>query len=225
MTNGTVQGKPNGGRGRSALIRQFLLAAAEIHDRDVTDTTAQVYESALADIPESDLRRALNLTLDRVKFWPTPAHIREQLEQANSAHRKSAAEAAWHLVRQRFEEWHYDPGMDGGPWAPVMQSFRPPEGYRGRVVEYAGGFLVYPEPLPAAVEYAVRHVGGWDRLKALDDKAHDFVRRDFCAAVEHAETAQLGPGESEARERIHGGFDVDGERRALPADLVSRFVS
>ena len=196
----------------TSLIRQFLIAAAEIHQRDLTHEMFRAYESALSDLPAAELRQALNDTLRNERFWPTPAHVQQQWEARKSRQDKFDADSAWIAVHKRLAKWHYEPGIDGGPWMPVMNSRRPPADYRGRVEEYNGGFLVWPEPLDPAIESAVAQVGGWDRLRHLDDKAHDFVKRDFIAAHQpHSATAgYLGPSREEAETMLE----------KLPAELV-----
>ncbi len=82
----------------STLIRQFLAAAGEVYGRDMTPLLVATYESALADLPESELRETLNATLGKSKFWPTPAHIHEIWESCHAAKDQADAEQAWELV-------------------------------------------------------------------------------------------------------------------------------
>ena len=196
----------NGRQEISVLIRQFLTAASEIHNREVREAAAAAYEFALADLPVEELRWALNETLRQVPYWPAPAHVRQQFDRRGAGVRKTTADQAWLAVRSRLEDWHYDPGIDGGPWLPRFSMRHPGAGYTGRVTGYNGGHLIGPPRLDPAIERAVQRVGGWDRLMSLDDKAHDFVRRDFIEAHQQAAEAHGHLPDDEAQsvlEQMH----------------------
>ena len=205
----------NGGNGTlrrlSSMIRSFLIAAAEIHNREVTPAMAATYESALGDLPEPELRWALNETLRQVPYWPTPAHVRQQVDRRKTEARKTAADRAWLAVQDRLAEWYYDPGIDGGPWLPCFSMRHPGADYTGRVTEHNGGYLIGPPRLDPAIDCAVRRVGGWDRLRSLDGKAHDFVRRDFIEAHQRSAEVRGYLPEEEAQSVLE----------QMPADLVA----
>ena len=97
-----LQDESNVTREHSALIRQFLVAAAEIHGREVTVRMAEAYESALSGLPTSELRIALNETLRSERFWPTPAHVRERWESHGAIKDQAEAEQAWDAVLERI---------------------------------------------------------------------------------------------------------------------------
>ena len=65
----------------SVLIRKFLALVAEIHRAEVSPAMIAAYESALSDVPVDEMRAALVETLRHVEYWPTPGHIRKQLER------------------------------------------------------------------------------------------------------------------------------------------------
>ena len=201
----------NGRQEISVLIRQFLTAASEIHNREVRGVAAAAYEFALADLPVEELRWALNETLRQVPYWPTPAHVRQQLDRLKTEVRKTAADQAWLAVQDRLAEWSYDPGVDGGPWLPRFSMRHPGADYTGRVTEHNGGYLIGPPRLHPAIDYAVRRVGGWDRIRSLDAKAHDFVRRDFIEAHQRAAEVRGYLPEEEAQSVLE----------QMPADLVA----
>ena len=195
----------------SVLIRQFLTAASEIHNREVRAAAAAAYESALADLPVEELRWALNETLRQVPYWPTPAHVRQQVDRRETEARKTAADRAWLAAQKRLSDWHYDPAIDGGPWLPRFSVRHPGADYTGRVTEHNGGYLIGPPRLDPAIDYAVRRVGGWDRLRSLDGKAHDFVRRDFIEAHQRSAEVRGYLPEDEALSLLE----------QMPADLVA----
>lgn len=194
----------HGTDGRSVLIREFLATICEIHQRDATSDLARVYEATLSDLAIQNLDRALALTLKNVKFWPTPAHVREQHERRF----EFAAASAWRLAFDRLRRCHYDPAIQNGPWVPTFTGTRPPEDYLGRVEPYGSGFLVWPPDPDPSIEAAVEAVGGWQRLKDLGTHEHDFVRRDFVKAFENA-----------ARREIQSGTETS-LLDQMPADLV-----
>jgi hypothetical protein len=178
-----------------------------VYEEKVSPDMLSAWESALSDLPAAVLHDALNATLRNApgsQYWPAPGDVRREAGTV----RQLAAERAWTEVQKRLDEW----GFEGGACLPVFSMRPPAEGYRGRVREHNGGYLVHPEPMSAAAEYAVAHVGGWDRLRSLDSGAHDFVRRDFIAA--HQRVVESG--------RYLTAAGADEALAELPADLVSR---
>jgi hypothetical protein len=84
---------------------------AEIHYRAISVEFVAIWCHALADIEPELLDRACEYACKHCKFFPTPADIRGQIDQAESNARKIEAEAAWNRVLKaaslggRFEDF------------------------------------------------------------------------------------------------------------------------
>lgn len=127
----------------SVLIRQFLAAVAEVHGREMTPLLVGSYESALAHLPESDLRETLNATLRESKFWPTPGHLHEVWEARHAAKDKAGAEQAWELVIKTV----YGVGRT------YAKGFDNPTGFALRSI---GGYLALCNTIPESEHRFVR---------------------------------------------------------------------
>ncbi len=162
----------------------------------------EVYLERLERLSREEIAMAVRRTIDE---WDKP-HMMPPLafilaRTGNGAvDDQFAAEKAW--ADLPLGSWF------GESLLPTMCSTRP-KNHKGRIQEYNGGFLVYPEPLDAATDYAVRIVGGFDRIaNAGGDKELDFIRRDFLQAHKrYSETVGLI---APSREEAKGFFDSIG---------------
>ena len=154
----------------------------------------EAFESALSDLEPASLEAAFRACLRTCTEFPTPANVRSQLANAEKHQDQFEAEKTWELVKQTLRRHWY------GELMPVMVSKRP-ENYTGRIQEYGDGFLLHAPPFDAATDYAIRNVGGLERIATASGKEQDFIRRDFLTAVtRHRETLGLtAPSREEAK--------------------------
>ena len=158
---------------RSLLIRQWIVTYADTYrnrdgmPRDVSDgRQAKIFETALRDIPTEQLAVAFDRVLQVCKFFPTPADIRAQLDQANAGGFELKAEEKW----QQLLEWvrafyHPDLGVKRG--APQLD---PVVAHAARA---AGGFH-WIECCPEATLWALKK-----------NFIESFTRVHETGAVEH----------------------------------------
>ncbi len=184
----------------ASLIKQFLVAAAEIHQRELTLHMVEAYKSALLDLPVTELRDALNSAIRNVQYWPTPAHIRQQWESMHAKRDQAAAEQSWDGVLAHIWKW-------GIEQLPVFQ----------------GGELLHAPGFDDVTEFAMRQVGGY---RAIGDAPGDqlrFMRRDFVAAYgRYRETGGYrAPSRLEAKqllEEIGSAAGIDPNRIGTSED-------
>ena len=160
------------------LIAWCLLKGLKPKER-VTDEMISLWEAATKDIPLPELHQSMNdylRTATGKDYWPTPGDIRNRYDSSVGKLTVELAEIAWDKVEEILRKHHYDPDL--------------------------GGFLGPIPEITEEMEYAVRIAGGWNRLRTLDNRSYDFVRRDFIESIKrHREKTDtrgfLTKGESE----------------------------
>lgn len=157
-----------------------MASLAEAYGVELTKQRIEIYEHALNDIPLSELEHAFESALKTCPRFPSVAEIRGQIQKAIERQDNFDAEKSWDDVRWTAREFWRGADLGIQPWC--MESI--PARYADRVEakEFRGGFLIYPKPFDAHVDFAIRYVGGFDRIAQLADSEHDFVRRDFIQA-------------------------------------------
>lgn len=168
---------------------------AEAFGVEVTRQRIEIYEQSLGDIPLPQLEAAFQSALKTCQRFPSIAEIRAQAAKQTAAEDQFEADKAWNDVKQMLRRHWF------GELMPVMV-FTKPENWQGRIQEHNGGFLLFPPPLDAATDYAIRLAGGFERIVSSDGTSEqDFIHRDFLANFKrHRETqGLLAPSREDAQ--------------------------
>lgn len=178
---------------RSAFFAGWMNKLAAAYGVEATEERQAVYLDALADLAIGELERAFRQCLNECKFFPAIAEIRAAVEKTYRVQDQFDAEKAWDWVKQIIRKHWF------GEWMPVMSHIKP-EHYSGHVAVCRGGYLLYPPAFDGITEYAIRQVGGIERIINATDENHDFIRRGFLEAFKrHRETGgYLAPSRLEA---------------------------
>ena len=156
---------------------------------ELSELTIRVYFEALVNYPEEDLRIAYQKT---VQEWAESSRMPPVAFIINNLPQKNSellAEQAWQWVQRYIRNyWHVDIGPFQG--APAM---------------------------PAATEYAVRQVGGLQRIAYPLERDLDFIRRGFLEShqrfsVEGGAQTRLSTSEAKAiltSLRLAAGSELD----------------
>lgn len=132
-----------------------ILKLAAAMSVTLTEATQTVYLEQLLALDSADLKHAVDRT---IREWDRP-HMMPPIGfilARATTNPKLAAEQAWDWTQNYIRRhWHIDIG------------------------HYEGA----PE-IPAAVDYAIRQVGGLTRIAYPEDRGVDFIRRGFLEAFE-----------------------------------------
>lgn len=172
-----------------------------IYGREVGPAQVNAYVHYLADIPVEHLAAALEKAPTVCEFFPTIAALRQLASKQDMALNQLHAERAWDSLVGYIGRW-------GAELAPV---------FHGRDAKGAPIFE-QPEPLEAAIEWAVRQCGGYEAVaNAPTDKTH-FIREDFIRHYKrYMETdGQRFPSREEAKQLLG---------RVATAEQVDRILS
>jgi hypothetical protein len=82
----------------SDAIRQFLVKAGEVYNRQITPPLVTIWIESLAGYPVETLQGLFRLVFMNCKFFPTPADVLEPMKKAEEAGAPLAAERKWHDV-------------------------------------------------------------------------------------------------------------------------------
>ena len=97
------------------VVRRWVVYFGEIYGKEITPALVTLWCRLLADIEPALLERACIETAKRCKFFPTPAEIRAQIEQANAGGLQLEAKEAWATYRKHVDEnYHPDLGWRRG---------------------------------------------------------------------------------------------------------------
>ena len=176
-----------------SLIRQFLVAEAEIHKRELSEQLVATYISALSDIPVREMKTVLNLTLREVKCWPTPADIREVWEALHSKQDRTTAEKAFDDLLKHIQKW----GVD-------------------QIPHMTRGTLMPAPRFDEITESSMRACGGYRAIGNAPSDQTRFIRKAFIEAYcRYRETgAYLAPTRAEAAALLDQ-FPTDLVKKAL----------
>jgi len=149
------------------VARQWAVTFAELFRVSLKERGQRfvdLWVSALADLKPEVLDEACQLAMRVCKFFPTPAEIREHIDNANSAGLELEAEEAW-------EHWY----------AHVQKYFHPELGWDRRAPQ-----------LDAITEHAGRAAGGARWVAGCPESELPWARKRFIRSYTLAhETGQV----------------------------------
>ena len=139
--------------------------------------------------------------------FPTPAEVMKRLRARASEMDQFESEKAWADVRWVIQQCWYGPELAILPLY-VSKGFEIGPHMRDRVVktESMGGFKILPKPFDTRTDFAIRNVGGLQRIAEAGPKDHDFIRKDFIQAHRRftATAGYLAPSREEAKALLEG---------------------
>ena len=126
----------------SDAIRQFLVKAGEVYNRQITAPLVAIWTEELQGYPAATLAPIFQNVLRTCKFFPTPADVLEPLNKAATRGNEEAAEKAWQGTLDYCRRWISPdiPNPTGMPKLPEEMA---------RAARAAGG-LLYLESCPTS---------------------------------------------------------------------------
>src|SRR5437763_16937218 len=82
----------------SDAIRQFLVKAGEVYNRQITPPLVAIWIETLASYRVEILKGLFRLVFANCRFFPAPADVLEPLKKAQEAHVPLEAEQKWQQV-------------------------------------------------------------------------------------------------------------------------------
>jgi hypothetical protein len=155
------------GRESEPLAREWLIKFAELYCVSLKDRGtrfAELWVSALSDLDPASFDAACERTVRVCKFFPTPADIRNQIDQARAKGLELEAECEW----QKLLCW-------------VRQHVFPDNGVSRNAPRLA-----------SAVEHAAKAAGGVFYIQRCSEDQLVWCRKNFLAAYRNVhETGQV----------------------------------
>lgn len=199
---------------RILLVANWLKRYASIYSlygktlKDYPDKFDEFLE-CFKDVAPADVDYAFERT--RAEYegpeFPTPAEVMKRLRARQEEANSFEAEKAWADVRWVIGQFWYGSDLGLLPLY-VSKQFEIVSNMKDRVVQtdWNGGFKILPKPFDARTDFAIRNVGGLQRIAEAGPKEHDFIRRDFINAHQRfSETAgYLAPSREEAKRIMDG---------------------
>jgi hypothetical protein len=139
-----------------AWIIDQLTLLAEAFGEPLMPQRLELYVRDLCDLTPEQLRIAFQRARRELKFFPKIAELRALAGETRKELTEAGAIAAWHAVLDLISKW----GVDRWEHA----SYGPP-----------------PE-LGARTEYAIRIVGGLNRINRCSDSEFGYMQKQFCDA-------------------------------------------
>jgi hypothetical protein len=121
------------------VFAKALFVLGETFNEPVSETRAEAYFTALADLPIGDVITATRRVVAEGRFFPRPVELREMVE----GRLDDRAELAWSTVLRLVRRYGY-PGIDGRGGAPEF----PDEASKRAALELYGGWVALCEKLP-----------------------------------------------------------------------------
>ena len=148
----------------SLVVRKWIVTFGEIFGREITPELVKVWCRLLADVDAEALNRACERAAKTSRFFPSPAEIRGQLDQANARGFELEAEETWQKLLawvRRF--YHPDLGVTRG--APQLDP---------------------------AVEFAAHAAGGFHWVEGCPESELQWAKKRFVETVSRIrETGQV----------------------------------
>ena len=140
-------------------FKSLLIGVGEVFGKEVTQTLAQIYWTALKEFTDDEVSEAFNQAVASLKFFPKPCELRE-------------------FIQGNAEELAYQ------AWDQVMADIRRGVGHPTPkfVRKNEDGSLKVEHEKPSVserVEGLVNHLGGWSNLGMMSYKDLDFKRKEF----------------------------------------------
>jgi len=192
---------------RVLLIGKWLVrfgAIYPLYGRTIPEERFKEFLEAFKDTSPEDLDFAFTKTRDEhTGDFPTPADVLKRLRTQDTDAERFHAEKAWDELRWMLRTF----GSEDG-WMSYCCSSENPKwlcryAHLLEAKPYNGGFLIQPKPFSAQMSLAIERVGGLDRIRMLENKEHDWVRKDFFEVfTRHAQTCGYTqiPGKQEAKQ-------------------------
>jgi len=135
----------------SSVVRKWIVTFGEIFGREITPELVKVWCRLLADVDAEALNRACERAAKTCKFFPSPAEIRGQFDQANAGGFELEAEEKWqNLLAWVRRFYHSDLGVTRG--APQLDP---------------------------TVEFAARAAGGFHWLECCPESELQWAKKRF----------------------------------------------
>lgn len=134
-------------------VAHWLMTFGEVCGREITPELAGIWAETLAHLDPEVLERACQRVLRTSRFFPTPADILGQIEQADELALQAEAEGAWQQVLEYVRHWV--------------------------VPDLPGGVARRAPALPPAIVAAVRVAGGLVRIESCSQDELTWVRKLF----------------------------------------------
>jgi hypothetical protein len=161
-----ISKRPDSGK-TERLAREWLVMFAELYSVSLKDRGKRFVElwiSAVSDLDPRTLDAACRRTIQVCKFFPTPADVRGQIDQAVAKGFELEAECEW----QKLLSW-------------VRQYVFPDTGVSHNAPRLA-----------AAVEHAAKAAGGFFYIERCSEDELVWCRKNFLAAYKNVhETGQV----------------------------------
>ena len=149
----------------SSVVRKWVVVFGELFAREITPELVKVWCRLLADVDAEALNRACERAAKTCKFFPSPAEIRGQLDQANAGAFDLEAEEKW----QNLLVW-------------VRRFYHPDLGVtRGALLQ-----------LDPTVEFAARATGGLHWIESCPESELQWAKKRFMETLSRIrETGQM----------------------------------
>jgi hypothetical protein len=182
------------------ILDQLTLLAEAFGEsgEKVSGQRLEIYVRALGDLPQTQLATGFSRALAELKFFPKVAELRDLACTGTKELRESGAQVAWHEVLNFLSKWGVDRRMHAVYGAPLK--------------------------LGSRTEFAIRCVGGLDRINRAPDSEfgyleHQFVEAwrsyDVAKALTFNELIAALDGEELKVERVLQTACMEPERRVL----------
>lgn len=134
-------------------IGEQITILAEAFGESLTAARLKIYVEHLADIPVEQLKNAFQRAADECTFFPKIAELRQFAGQSRKELNEAGAVAAWHEVQNFLSKW----GVRR--WTHSVYGAAPELGER--------------------TEYAIRCVGGLERINRASDHEFGYLQKQF----------------------------------------------
>lgn len=138
-----------------------LGALANVFGAEPTGAVLDMYSQALADLSEEQFSRAITVAIQRLKFFPKPAELRELAGATGSAvDRDAESRKAWEVVIAFAAKWVQSDAEGSYVISRGVRSSEPPQ-------------------LSQQILDTVRRTGGWRVYKCMTNEDLPFVQKRF----------------------------------------------